>query len=145
MRTVSSVESFHSALNRAMGKNSHFFKLVVGLKLVESRKADKMFNLLHKPLPSNQLNRKHIWDVERDQKIKNLTELLCKDKISIIEFLRTLSDENSMYIQHYPPMSISVIVYSSSETFICRFHCPVLELLYSEIMFTYMVMHPPNL
>lgn len=99
MRTVSSLESFHSGLNRSMVKKGHFFKFVVGLKLHESRKADNMFNLVHGKMPNNQLHPKHPWDQERDNKIKHFIKLLCDKKLSIKGFLQGMaSDKNCMFI-----------------------------------------------
>lgn len=98
MRTVSSLESFHSSANRSMPKKGNFFRCVVGLRLIESRKADTMMNLVNNIMPENQLERKHSWDRERDQRIKHFTELICKKKIPIKEFLQEISsDKNCMY------------------------------------------------
>lgn len=94
MRTVSSLESFHSALNRSMSANSHFFKFVIGLKIHESRKADKMYNLLHNRMPKNQLKRKHRADKQRDERINHISKLFSEKRISLKEFL-TMAAENS--------------------------------------------------
>lgn len=80
-----------------MAKNAHFFEFVVGLKLHESRKADKMHNLLKNVMSNNQLERKHPKVRMRDGKIADLTKLLDEKKISIKEFLAMSADENSMF------------------------------------------------
>lgn len=95
MRTVSSLESFHSAVNRTVPKKSHFFKFTMGLKYHECRKADKMLNLVRDLIPKNQLQKKHLRDQVRENKINHFTKLLCSEDISVREFLLAMAkDEN---------------------------------------------------
>lgn len=94
MRTTSSLESFHSVLNRSMAKKSHFYRFVRGLKIHESRKAEKMFNLIHHKVPSDVVPR-HRRDRERAERIKINTNLFCEIFLNIMEFFEALSiDEN---------------------------------------------------
>lgn len=87
MRTTSSLESFHSALNRSMEKKSNFFKFMVGLKLYESRKVDQMYSLLNNNQPKKQFEPKLCKDRERHNKINHYTKLFEQKKINIKEFL----------------------------------------------------------
>lgn len=96
MRTVSSLEAFHSSLNRSMPKRSNFFKFIDGIKLHESRKTDRMFNLFNN-IVSSILKRKHKIDQERENKIKNFTRLLDDKQITIEKFLQAMAaDKNCM-------------------------------------------------
>lgn len=87
MRTTSSLESFHSALNRSMQKQSNLFMFLVGLKLHESRKVDRMYELTNNVQPKKQFEPRHREDRKRNEKIKHHSKLFEDKKISIKEFL----------------------------------------------------------
>lgn len=100
MRTTSSLESFNAVLNRSIAKHSHFFKFVPRLKIHESRKADKMFNLAHDILPNDhdQFKRRKKCDQQREEKIKYFTTkylIVPITENSVREFLLAMaSDDN---------------------------------------------------
>lgn len=97
MRTTSSLESLHSALNRSFKQKEHYFKFIECLRLHESRKADQFFNLLH-GLPATRFQR-NFKNQRREIKIKYFTDLLVVDKtITVEQFLHGMAnDQDCMY------------------------------------------------
>lgn len=93
MRTTSSLESFHSAMNRSMEKKSNFFKFLVGLKLYESRKVDRMYELIKNVQPEKHFGARLHEDRERDNKIKQYTKLFEDKQINVKEFLIGMAND----------------------------------------------------
>lgn len=101
MRTTSSLEAFHSVLNRTIAKGPNFFKFIERLRLHESRAADRMHNLAHDILPDKQFQARLKRDQDRDEKIRHHTGLLCNGAITPEEFLDAMAAENKGGM--YPP------------------------------------------
>lgn len=93
MRTISSLESFHSALNRSITHKKHFFKFIECLRLHESRKADQLFALIH-GIPATRFQR-NARNQQREEKIKRLTNLLLKETYSVKQFLKAMADDGN--------------------------------------------------
>lgn len=109
MRTTSSVESFNALLNLSIDKHPEFFKLVMALKIHDSRKTDEMFYVANNnPVPDAYFEKKKKKDQERDQKIRSLTDKLEANELDTEAFMRAMAkDENGEYpsihsFLHYP-------------------------------------------
>lgn len=100
MRTTSSLECFHSKLNRTVAKKPNFFKLTERLKMHESRSADRMHNTIHDILPDERFEPKLKRDKERAAKIKHFTDLLCNEKITVGQFLNAMAAEDCKFITY---------------------------------------------
>lgn len=99
MRTTSSVESFNAVLNRSIDKHPDFFRLVMALKIHESRKTDHLFYTTHNdPKPDEFFEKKKIRDRERDKTIRGLTAKLNNDELNTEEFMHAMAkDENGKH------------------------------------------------
>lgn len=96
MRTISSLESFHSVLNRSCTQKNHFFKFVEALRLHESRKADQFFTLIQ-GLPATRFQR-NFRNQQRENQIKYYTDLLSNKTFDVKQFLQAMADNrNCMY------------------------------------------------
>lgn len=93
MRTTSSLESFHSALNRSMAKHGSFFEFVEGLKLHESRKANDLYNILHDHSPITPFTNRHKQVQMREEIIRRNTKALTDGKMTTKSFLEALTEE----------------------------------------------------
>lgn len=67
----------------------------------ESRKADKMSNLVKDSMPKNQLDRRHKKDKKREIKIAHLTALIIGKHISIKRFLQDMAEEEGKRFSHH--------------------------------------------
>lgn len=99
MRTTSTLEGFHSKLNKTIAKDPNFFEFVEKLKMHESKCADTMHSVIHDVLPSTHFEPKNPKDKERAEKINHFTKLLCSEKITPAEFLNAMADEKECKLQ----------------------------------------------
>lgn len=119
MRTISSLESMHSMLNRSLAQKKHFFKFIECLRLHESRKADNFFALVN-GLQATRFQR-HPKIQRRDEKIKSFTDSLTSSKINIEQFLQGMADDcesfticrNLQYSLINPFFHFSIFFFSS--------------------------------
>lgn len=105
MRTVSSLESLHSAINRSTNQKNHFYKFVEVIRLHESQKADHFFAAIQN-LPATRFQR-NFKNTKRLADIKYYTDLLMNETYSTREFLLAMADdENGM---SSPTMSCTLL------------------------------------
>lgn len=93
MRTISSLESLHSALNRLITHTKHFYKFIECLRLHESRKADQFVSLLQ-GRPGIRFQRS-FKNQHRENKIKYFTDQLVNKTISVKQFLKAMADDGN--------------------------------------------------
>lgn len=99
MRTTSTLEGFHSKLNKTIAKDPNFFEFVGKLKMHESKSADTMHCVIHDVLQSTHFEPKNPKDIKRAEKIDHFTKLLCSEKITPVEFLYAMDDEKECKLQ----------------------------------------------
>lgn len=93
MRTISSVESLNSQLNRSFPKHGNIWKFVEQLKLHEFTKATEMAKLMHSNKKSPAQNqRKRKKDKEREAKIDFFMKMLDANEISPGIFLEAMGN-----------------------------------------------------
>lgn len=93
MRTTSSLESFNSVLGRSCPKHPHIYRFIDYLKIHEYNVCLEMWRLIQKdPIQVPSGPRRKI-DIERQNKIKECTDLLKNKKISIAQFLDALLED----------------------------------------------------
>lgn len=114
MRTISSLESMHSMLNRSLAQKKHFFKFVECLRVHESRKADNFFSLLN-GLPATRFQR-NMKNQRRDDKIKHFTALLLKKTLDVKQFSQAMADDCKHNFQY-------LIFFSHFLSLCCMFLC----------------------
>lgn len=93
MRTTSSVESLHAKFNRSFPSHGNIFNFLNSLKLFEYSKVTDFYRLTQR-VTKNQLERKRPRDKQRNEKIRQYTELLERDEISVYKFLKLMAEEN---------------------------------------------------
>lgn len=100
MRTTSSLEAFNAVLKRSIAQRFNFFKFVARLKFHECRKAERMHNLVHDALSELHYARRKIKDQEREVKIQKVTMMLTEGKLTIMEFLQAMSNEDESMLEY---------------------------------------------
>lgn len=92
MRTTSSLEAMNSQIQRMLPVKRHLYKFIESLQLHESIKSSDLYQLSTGNITNRQLEKRRIEDRVRDAKIKSLTEQLKMRKISVWNFLKSMSD-----------------------------------------------------
>lgn len=93
MRTTSSVESLNNIIGKTIPNHPHLFKFIDHLKLHEYSKFMDLNALLNGSASKHQLERKHLRDRERDEKINFFSSELVKKTIRTQTFLEAMANE----------------------------------------------------
>lgn len=97
MRTTSSLEGFHSVLNRSVPKKGNIFTFIARLKIHESRKTDDMFNLIYHNKSPKHYEPKHKKDKKREEKIRINTDLLRNGTFNTSSFLAAMAEDGEFW------------------------------------------------
>lgn len=88
MRTTSVLEAMHSVIQRTFPTNPHIFKFIENLKLHEAKKSSDLYQTTQ---GNDRIQQIRAEDRERAQKIKECTEKLKDELISVAKFLDLVS------------------------------------------------------
>lgn len=94
-RTTGAVEAVNSSIQRSFVKRPNILQFTDYLRLYDAIKTTDLYQLLRKEILNEEYARKRAEDRKRGQKITHFTYLLKNKEISISEFLKAMSSNES--------------------------------------------------
>lgn len=114
MKTTSVLEAMHSVIQRTFPTKPHIFKFIENLKLHEAKKSTDLYQVME---GNDRIQQIRTEDRKRAQKIKECTDKLREERITVLKFLDLVSRKKPVSSKNKSLSSVGWYHFQVSDTY----------------------------